>query len=93
MNNNLNSATSVYVDINALNDWNSRFNRINEDSIESLRNLLSIINSLNDVWVGNIASGFMEDSTQFVQSIQKSHNDMKSVASFLIDVSNNMSSL
>ena len=93
MNNNLNSATSVYVDINALRDWNSRFNRINEESIESLSNLLSTINSLNDVWVGNIANGFMEDSTQFVQSIQKSHNDMKGVASFLIDVSNTMSSL
>ena len=93
MSNNLNSATSVYVDINALNDWNSRFNRINEDSIESLNKLLSTINSLNGVWVGNIASGFMEDSTHFVQSIQKSHNDMKSVASFLIDVSNTMSRL
>ena len=90
MNNSSNVGSSVYVDLDALTGWSSQFNQINEESISILNSLISTIGSLNDSWVGNIATGFINDSTEFVESIQRSHNDMKDVAVFLIDVVNTM---
>lgn len=93
MNNNSNTGSDVYVKLDALTGWSSQINQINEESIAILNSLISTVGSLNDSWVGNIANGFIEDSSAFIESIQKSHNDMKDVAVFLIDVVNTMNEL
>ena len=87
-NNNLNSSTLVYVDLNALIGWSSQMTAINNDAITELNSLISAISDLKCYWEGNIATGFYNDSSELIQKAKTCHNKMNDVPSFLIEVAN-----
>ena len=90
-NNNLNSSTLVYVDLNALTSWNSQMTAINNDAITELNSLISAISDLKSYWEGNISAGFYNDSSELIQKAKICHNKMNDVPNFLIEVANAMS--
>lgn len=90
-NNNLNSSTSVYVDLTALTTWSSQMTTINNAAISELNSLISAVSDLNSYWEGNIATGFYNDSSELIKKAKTCHNKMNDVPSFLIEVANVMS--
>lgn len=91
MSDNRNSTSYVFADISELMNWSDKISTINEDAIKNLELLVQTISGLEDYWVGNCASGFIEDSTALVTNVKKCHNDMKSIPTGLIEVANVMS--
>ena len=69
--------SSMYVDLNLLQQWRNKLDIINNDCIEQLNMMLATISSLEDYWVGNISSGFIEDSSGMVRNVLSIHNNMK----------------
>lgn len=90
MNNSQINHSSAYVEVNTLTDWSTKINEINESANSILDTLLVEIEGLNEYWEGNLANGFIKDSSERVLNIKKIHEDMKSVPHYLIDVINTM---
>lgn len=81
-----NTKASVYVELDALANWNSQMNNINESAISILNSLVSTTKDLDEYWTSNIASGFLKDADELIQSATKCHNQMKDVAVFLTEL-------
>lgn len=84
------SQTSVYVDTDALQKWNAQMSKINEEAITTLGNYLTTVNQLENYMLGNVASGFINDTNEIMKKSKNCHEQMKDVEKFLLTVVNTM---
>ena len=82
------SEHDVFVDLGALQDWSSQLKSINEESISQLKLMISTVESLEDSWKGNFATGFIDDCSKMLNDLQKTHNEMNNLSSLLIETAN-----
>lgn len=83
------SERDVLVDLASVQQWRTQLDSINDESIEQLARMLDTVNSLEDSWQGNFATGFIEDCGSMVKNAQNVHNNMKSALDpLLTDVVN-----
>ncbi len=80
------SDTQVYVDTAALASWGERLATINEAAKEDVNNFMDLVNSLEDSWRGNSASGYLNKVTSFKNSAVSCHEKMMDVKAFLNEV-------
>ena len=92
MSNNVNSQTAVYVELDTLANWSSRMETINTEAVSVLDTFTSTVNELEQYWVGNSATGFLNASEKLMTSAKTYHNKMKSTSDFLIEVARTMES-
>lgn len=77
---------SVYVDTSALEVWSSQMASINSQAVDVLNLFRSTVESLNDSWAGNSATGFLNSTGTLMNDAINSHNEMANVEKFLITV-------
>lgn len=85
-----NSQTSVYVDTSTLKIWGTEINKINDEALKNLSLYLNTINKLQDYMAGNVISGFIKDTTNLINKVEKKHKNMNDVEKFLDEVVNTM---
>lgn len=85
-----NSQTSVYVDTSTLKIWETEFNKINDEALKNLSLYLNTVNKLQDYMAGNVISGFIKDTTNLINKLEKKHKNMNDVEKFLDEVVNTM---
>lgn len=76
--------SSMYADLDLLQQWRNKLDLINDECIEQLNIMLATISSLEDCWVGNISSGFVEDSSSMVRNVLLIHDSMKNALNPLL---------
>ena len=90
MSNNVNLSTAVYVELDALANWSTQMESINEQAISVLYTFTSTVQELENYWVGNSATGFLNASEKLMTRAKNYHNKMKSTSDFLIEVARTM---
>lgn len=83
--------TTVYVDTAALESWNSQMGNINAQAVDTLESFRSSVESLNDSWIGDSATGFLNATESLMDKAIGYHNEMANVENFLIKVINTVS--
>lgn len=81
-----NESGQVYVDLNALADWATSINNLNDDALGILKSFEATLDDLDNYWKGNFATGFINDSTKFTNKAKGIHNSMKDVPVMLKDI-------
>lgn len=84
--------SSVYVDTLALTNWSSQMASINEAAVSDLETFIKQVKELDNSWAGNSATGFLNNTSKFINDAINSHNTMGDVENFLITVINTMES-
>lgn len=92
MSNNTNSPTAAYVELDVLNSWSSQMENINEQAIAVLDSFTTTVRELENYWMGNSATGFLNASEKLMTRAKIYHNKMKSTSNFLIEVARTMDS-
>jgi len=92
MSENLNSETAVYVELDALANWSTRMESINKEAKTILESFTSSVNDLEQYWVGNSATGFLNASEKLMTRAKTYHDQMKNTSDFLIEVARTMES-
>lgn len=85
-----NSQTSVYVDTSILKIWETEIKIVNDEAMKNLSLYLNTVNKLQDYMAGNVASGFIKDTTNLINEVEKKHKKMSDVEKFLDEVVNTM---
>lgn len=85
------SKNSAYIEIETLKKWNMQMSNINSDALNKLDNYLKTVESLNNYMLGNVSTGFINDSSKLVERAKKYHTQMRSVENFLLEVVETMS--
>mgnify|MGYP003292532711 FL=1 len=86
-----NSQNSAYIEIESLKKWNMQISRINNDALNKLDSYLKTVESLENHMLGNVSTGFINDSSKLVEKAKKYHTQMRSVENFLLEVIETMS--
>lgn len=86
-----NSQNSAYIEIESLKKWNMQMSRINNDALNKLDSYLKTVESLENHMLGNVSTGFINDSSKLVEKAKKYHTQMRSVENFLLEVVETMS--
>ena len=86
-----NSQNSAYIEIESLKKWNMQISRINNDALNKLDSYLKTVESLENHMLGNVSTGFINDSSKLVEKAKKYHTQMRSVENFLLEVIEAMS--
>ena len=86
-----NSQTSAYIEVEALQRWSSQMSKINTDATDILNLYLTTVKDLENYMLGNVSTGFINDTSNLVTKAKNCHTQMKNVESFLIEVINTMS--
>lgn len=81
-----NSQNSAYIEIESLKKWNMQMSRINNDALNKLDSYLKTVESLENHMLGNVSTGFINDSSKLVEKAKKYHTQMRSVENFLLEV-------
>ena len=81
-----NSQNSAYIEIESLKKWNMQMSRINNDALNKLDSYLKTVESLENYMLGNVSTGFINDSSKLVEKAKKYHTQMRSVENFLLEV-------
>ena len=82
----IDSKTAVYVDTGTLANWSSHMQNINEQAITILDNFTSTVAELENYWVGNSATGFLNASKGLMNDAKRQHENMQDISSFLKEV-------
>ena len=86
-----NSQNSAYIEIESLKKWNMQMSRINNDALNKLDSYLKTVESLENYMLGNVSTGFINDSSKLVEKAKQYHTQMRSVENFLLEVIETMS--
>ena len=86
-----NSQNSAYIEIESLKKWNMQISRINNDALNKLDSYLKTVESLENHMLGNVSTGFINDSSKLVEKAKRYHTQMRSVENFLLEVIETMS--
>lgn len=86
-----NSQNSAYIEIESLKKWNMQMSRINNDALNKLDSYLKTVESLENHMLGNVSTGFINDSSKLVEKAKQYHTQMRSVENFLLEVVETMS--
>lgn len=86
-----NSQNSAYIEIESLKKWNMQMSRINNDALNKLDSYLKTVESLENHMLGNVSTGFINDSSKLVEKAKRYHTQMRSVENFLLEVIETMS--
>ena len=86
-----NSQNSAYIEIESLKKWNMQMSRINNDALNKLDSYLKTVESLENYMLGNVSTGFINDSSKLVEKAKRYHTQMRSVENFLLEVIETMS--
>lgn len=86
------SQNSAYIEIESLKNWNIQMSKINNDALNKLDVYLKTVSDLENYMLGNVSSGFINDSSKLVEKAKKYHTQMRSVENFLLEVIETMSS-
>lgn len=81
-----NSQNSAYIEIESLKKWNMQISRINNDALNKLDSYLKTVESLENHMLGNVSTGFINDSSKLVEKAKQYHTQMRSVENFLLEV-------
>ncbi len=81
-----NSNTAVYVETDALANWSSNMESINNEAVAILDSFVATVHELESYWIGNSAKGFTEASEKLMTRAKDCHNRMKNTSDFLIEV-------
>lgn len=92
MSENTNSSTAVYVELDALANWSAQMDSINESALAVLDSFNATVSQLENYWIGNSATGFLEASEKLMTRAKTYHNKMKSTSAFLNEVARTMDS-
>lgn len=92
MSENTNSSTAVYVELDALANWSSQMDSINESALAVLDSINATVSQLENYWIGNSATGFLNASEKLMSRAKTYHNKMKSTSDFLNEVARTMDS-
>ncbi len=87
-----NSHNSAYIEIETLKKWSMQMSKINNDAINKLDNYLKTVEDLENYMLGNVSTGFINDSSKLVTKAKRYHTQMRSVENFLLEVIETMSS-
>lgn len=83
--------TTIYIEPEALTQWNTDMSAINTAALDELENFLTNVKSLEESWAGDSATGFLEDNDEFLTTVKSHHEEMKDVSQLLITVVETMS--
>ena len=61
-----------------------------DEAIKNLSLYLNTVNKLQDYMAGNVISGFIKDTTNLINKVEKKHKNMNDVEKFLDEVVNTM---
>ena len=86
-----NSQNSAYIEIESLKKWNMQMSRINNDALNKLDSYLKTVESLENHMLGNVSTGFINDSSKLVEKAKRYHTQLRSVENFLLEVVETMS--
>lgn len=86
-----NSQNSAYIEIESLKKWNMQMSGINNDALNKLDSYLKTVESLENHMLGNVSTGFINDSSKLVEKAKRYHTQMRSVENFLLEVVETMS--
>lgn len=92
MSENTTSSTAVYVELDALANWSSQMDSINESALAVLDSINATVSQLENYWIGNSATGFLNASEKLMSRAKIYHNKMKSTSDFLNEVARTMDS-
>lgn len=81
-----NSQNSAYIEIESLKKWNMQISRINNDALNKLDSYLKTVEFLENHMLGNVSTGFINDSSKLVEKAKQYHTQMRSVENFLLEV-------
>lgn len=80
----------VYVDTNAMSEWQSKMESINNNCISSIEEIESSIRSLNSSLQGSYADSYEESFSSFTKTVKQSHEAMSDFSGFLDSIVNVM---
>lgn len=86
-----NSQTSAYIEVGALQQWSSQMAKINTEATDTLNSYLTTVKELENYMLGNVATGFINDTSNLITRSKNCHTQMQNVENFLIEVINTMS--
>lgn len=86
-----NSRTSAYIEVDALQKWSSQISKINENATDILSSYLMTVKDLENYMLGNVSTGFINDTSNLITKATNCHTKMQDVERFLIEVINTMS--
>lgn len=81
---------TVYVDSNAMNDWKTQMNSINQECVTSIEKIESYIEELNSSFQGSYADLYDDSFSSFTKEVKNSHEAMKDFSGFLDAIVNVM---
>lgn len=84
------SHTAAYIETEVLKNWSLQMARINDEAFNFLDTYMKTVGDLENYMLGNVATGFINDSSTLVEKAKKHHTQMKSVENFLIEVIDTM---
>ena len=85
------SNTQVYVDIDALQTWQTQMETLGEATEQALTNYENDIKKLDECWIGNAAEGFKNANNSLLSFARNYHNSMKETEQLLTTVVNTVS--
>ncbi|MDD6757377.1 MAG: hypothetical protein PUE33_04875 [bacterium] len=85
-----NSQTSAYIEIGTLQEWKTRLSKTNSEALETLNSYLETAKELENYMLGNVATGFINETTSIINNSKNYHNKMQDVENFLIEVIDTM---
>lgn len=77
------SGESVYVDISAMNSWQSNVKEIASTNESIINELKSIISSVDGSWQGNSATAFTEGYTNFLNELSSANSNLGNFSGLL----------
>lgn len=77
------SGESVYVDISAMNSWQSNVKEITSTNESIINELNSIISSVDGSWQGNSATAFTEGYTNFLNELSVANSNLGNFSNLL----------
>lgn len=80
------SKTSAYIETDSLQEWNRRMNKINTEATKLLDSYLKTVSDLKEHMLGNVATGFVNDTSSIVENAQTGHKEMEDAENFLLEV-------
>ena len=80
------SKASAYIEIDSLQEWNKRMNKINTEAKKLLESYLKTVSDLKEHMLGNVATGFINDTSSIVKNAKIGHKEMEDAENFLLEV-------
>jgi WXG100 family type VII secretion target len=88
MDNTANSDTQVYVDISAMNDWQSKITDAANTHQTMISEYKTLIGNLKNYWEGNSATAFIDNITNCLNELDEVNTQIINMGKKLQEIAN-----